>query len=274
MKKIVMIVLAGSLCAGVATAGPAAFSENFDALGTGNLHLIDGDNWTNPPHGHTSEEIYGGFPGVVITDSSNDGGVTYNGGPNTGQHYIGSGPSELSDNFERVSVDFLFASTPANSTLLHGVTLNYDPATAWGSNPEDSSAYVLGTNGDTLILTKRGRVAGQEYHEGPWTPIPGSLARDTWYTLELTNDAYTITGRVYPQGDPGTTVISDSFSDNGANTGGGHLTGGFPGFFTGGGPPAGWIPAQRDNFDYVRTPEPATMTMLGLGSLAMLRRKR
>jgi hypothetical protein len=230
-----------------------SFCDDFESYPDGHLDETTESVWQRANGANGAEEIWAGWPGVVITDSFDQVNGAYSGGPATGQALVN--PFVPSSNIwtERIAVDFKWEDplvTPNGGNLLHGVALNYDVFTDWGGGDIlQSSAYLARTNGDVLFLSKRSRTQFVEYHDGPWHQIDPDLARDTWYTLELVKENWTLTASIYPQGDP-TPIISTSLFDDGVTTAGARLTGGKPTFFSGEGPPPGFAVAQRDNFKY------------------------
>ena len=167
------------------------------------------------------------------------------------------------ESYQRVSIDYMPRSDAYAPQI--GVHLNFD-----GRNhyyfAENSYRLSLRGNKD-MQVAKLGAGGVEEFTSG-WNGFSGGvLALDTWYRLTLEFDLNTkvLTGTVATLG--GSQLGQHSITDTGTVR-----TGGWVAITDYYGVSANSV--YWDNFEYEVIPEPATIGLLSLGLLGLLRRRK
>jgi hypothetical protein len=177
------------------------------------------------------------------------------------------------DPFQKVSLDFQFTYTPnAFSAGWLTLTLNQD----WGNSGffQNENAYTLLIRSQQDMFMGRDDAANAQADVWGWEGNAANpqysltgLQTGVWYTGELEKNGSVLTGRIW---EGNSLIASVSFDE--AGTVSGERTGGRSGFVNHYQDNNDWL--ALDNYNYMSIPEPVTMALLGLGGLALARRRR
>ena len=241
-------------------APPTVYADNFDSYADG-TNLGDTPNWAPLNTGEGNRDL-------KITKTAGDGEVKWN---NWGYpaDYAADGAycvaaSQAGEPYARVQVDYLMTTSSDPGFNWGRIGLNGDPATAGKYGGDNSyNLTIMDSDGGFYMMTGD----SNRLYTDPLSPVAGQ-----WYTLILeadysVADQVTLTGTIKLK--DGDIIGQHTVIDTTLLYSGGYAfiqLNDFPWQIDQG--------LRLDNFYLEYTPEPATLGLLLLGALTLLRRRR
>ncbi len=265
MRSLLVSILSVALLAGFASA--ALYTDNFDSYADG-TELGDSAKWDALDEASLDRDL------LIVNPTGSAGEVKWNdwGLPAShsqgGAYYVAV--AHAGEPYARAQIDVMMTRYASPGLAWMVIGLNGDPATAGSYGQDNSYQLMMSECGEGFYMMSGDgeRVIGTRRSTDPISPVPGQ-----WYTLILEADysvggQVTLTSTIKLQG--GAVIGTHTAVDTTQLLSGGYAHIQLNDYDWGGGPQDLFM----DNFEVEYTPEPATLGLMILGGLALLRRRR